>query len=442
MKLLILIITLLLCASVDSIAENEFKLIQEKELLRYKASGTIDCNVEKCCDISTNVDCSLNDMTPNKSTYVFPAGETSCIFDTPYAFQVIPGASDKLVMYYQGGGACWDQATTLLDPLCTTVATPQPLVGIFDRTNTKNLLRDYTIVMVMYCSGDIHGGDVQQNYSKNGKPVVQKGYQNAKSVLDWVIKQQNAGTLDKMLSSLVVMGCSAGSIGTQLWADTVLKSLQWNQAAIIPDSYAGVFPEGSEGPLIKGFGFCETPLISASLSETCKNGKLLFTQIMQENIAKMPSIPYAYVQSKIDEIQMSFYVSVGVTTNTSATITPSAFYAMTNEVFGSYNNAQKNFVVFLVDGDHHCFTDQEIYYTADSLGYKNDGAGDPGMMLYQWINQMPLKSKTSISTSCSGEILKETVLETSNKTFKNIESVEGENTYCSASVVPKTFVEA
>jgi len=50
--------------------------------------------------------------------------------------------------------------------------------------------------MVMYCSGDIHGGDVIQSYSKNGKPVVQKGYQNAKSVLDWVIKQQNVGSLD------------------------------------------------------------------------------------------------------------------------------------------------------------------------------------------------------------------------------------------------------
>jgi len=440
-KLLLLLIVTLICILKSVYSEiNSFDIIQEKELSRYKDSGTIDCNTEKCCLMSDNIECSLSDMIVDESTYVFPSSssDTTCIFNTPYAFQVIPGASDKLIVYYQGGGACWDAASTLIDPLCTTETTPQPLIGIFDRTNKNNLFRDYTIVMVMYCSGDIHGGDVIQSYSKNGKPVVQKGYQNAKSVLDWVIKQQNVGSLDKVLSSLVVMGCSAGSIGTQLWADTVLTSVKWNQAAIIPDSYAGVFPDGSEGPLIYNFGFCKTPLISSDLIEQCKSGKLQFTDIMQENISKMKDIPYTYIQSKIDEIQMSFYVSVGITTNTSASITPSAFYAMTNEIFGSYNNLHQNFVVFLVDGDHHCFTDQDIYYTADALGYKNDGAGDPGMMLYQWLNQMPLKSKSSISTSCSGDILKETILETSTKTFKN---VEGQNTYCSASVFPKTFIE-
>lgn len=52
------------------------------------------------------------------------------------------------------------------------------------------------------------------------------------------------------------MGCSAGSIGAQIWSDNSLNMIKWQKAAVIPDSYAGVFPDGSQGPLIYGFVCC------------------------------------------------------------------------------------------------------------------------------------------------------------------------------------------
>jgi hypothetical protein len=76
------------------------------------------------------------------------------------------------------------------------------------------------------------------------------GFANAESALDWTVQQQQLGNLASSLSSVVVMGCSAGSIGAQLWGNQVVTRLQWDQAAVVPDSYAGVFPEGSQGPLI------------------------------------------------------------------------------------------------------------------------------------------------------------------------------------------------
>jgi hypothetical protein len=135
---------------------------------------------------------------------------------------------------------------------------------------------------------------------------------------------------------------------------------------------------------------------------------------------------------------MSFYISVGITTNTSAVLTPSSFYAKTNEQFGAYNALDKNFVTFLVNGDHHCFTDQEIYYTADGLGYINDGKDGAGIMLSDWVNTLPLEPGNSISTQCTGEITKDVVLQKQNEV---IDLSSNECTSCSASVLPKTFTE-
>ena len=51
--------------------------------------------------------------------------------------QVVPGDSDKLLFYFQGGGACWDQTSTDAKS-CTSDALPQDLVGLFDRSNPAN----------------------------------------------------------------------------------------------------------------------------------------------------------------------------------------------------------------------------------------------------------------------------------------------------------------
>jgi hypothetical protein len=113
----------------------------------------------------------------------------------------------------QGGGACWDKASTAAQ-LCTTDCTPNNPIGVFDRSEELNAYKDYTIVHVMYCSGDIHGGDAVRPYDDDaGVPVQQKGLVNTQAALDWVLQQQKNGGYASKLSSLIITGCSAGSLG-------------------------------------------------------------------------------------------------------------------------------------------------------------------------------------------------------------------------------------
>ena len=125
------------------------------------------------------------------------------------------------MLFYQGGGACWDEASTKLG-LCSTSASPSG-GGAFDRTNQNNPYHDWTVVQVLYCSGDVHGGAVVRDYNdRAGKPVQQTGAANAQAVLDWILAQDEfaGGTTEVVLS-----GSSAGCMGVQLWAASALEQV-------------------------------------------------------------------------------------------------------------------------------------------------------------------------------------------------------------------------
>ena len=412
---------------------------EPKRMKRFRNTGNFKSNGDKerdlcdqydCCDLE-NSTCNISDMSKDTSTLVFPGGETRCIYSdsTPYAFQVIPGATDKLLFYFQGGGACWDRVSDALN-FCSSDVSPQISAGVFDRTDPQNQYKDYTIVHAMYCSGDVWGGNTTRPYNdKQGVPVKQVGYYNARSTLDWIQQQQSNNLLATTLSSLVVMGCSAGSVGAQLWGRTVLSSLSWKVAAVIPDSYAGVFPEGSQGPLIYDYGLCSwaPTFLSEELVNACLEKSLDFQMIMNYQIPLTPDVPYAYIQSKADIVQQSFYVAIGLTTpNTSAFIDPNLFYEGVNEIFSEYNS-YPNFLTYLVDGGQHCFTNMNVFYQADAKGPHDDGETNEGEMMDDWTFSYPLSDGAMSSTVCEGDY------------EGTIMATEGP-TYCNTSVAPKDYV--
>lgn len=261
-----------------------------------------------------------------------------------------------------------------------------------------------------------------------GTPVTQKGQANAQSALDWIVQQTAAGHFAETLSELVVSGCSAGSIGAQLWGKPITDTLKWKKAAVTPDSYAGIFPPGTEGPLITAFGMCSASFLNPSLYDSCMAGNMTLRDYNIDAISRTPAIPFSFIQSKTDTTQESFYIAVGASSRAWGDImtTPEKFYNDVNAQFGAYN-VYPNFVTYLVDGNQHCFTPFDLYYTADPLSAKDDGESTSAMMMYDWVNSLPLESGEVIQTQCEG----------------NLQGVQGINkqTYCSDDVSPKSFTE-
>eukprot|EP01032_Pedospumella_encystans_P012632 gene12632-14601_t len=391
------------------------------------------------CHMANGEACDIRNFPKDETTMVFPGGETRCIFsNTPnFAFQVVPGDSDKLLFYFQGGGACWDETSTKFH-LCRSRATPLPELGVFNRRNRKNKFRDHTIVHVLYCSGDVHGGNVVRTYNDRwGVPVEQKGLANAQSVLDWTKQMQATGALASTFSELVVMGCSAGSIGAQLWGKQVVSALKWQRAAVVPDSYAGIFPEGSSGPLMYNFGFCSSGFLSEALLAKCLAKELTIEEMDLEFMAATPTVPYTFIQSKVDVVQRSFFRAIAFTGNYSDNaMSPAIFYDDVSTLFGSYNTHLDNFLVYLVDGHNHCYTPRETFYLTDATSPWDNGKGSEGIMLHDWTAQLPLRNGASISTVCAGEVKPTQGLQTPLQMPSN-----DSNAYCSSSIVPKTFKE-
>lgn len=384
----------------------DFSVITAYDLIRGSFPERLEGGYSKCT-ITDEESCPISAMPLDQTTVVYPGGEARCIFDSSisgeYAFQVIPGNSSKgLLFYFQGGGACWDETSTN-EGLCTTTAEPSKGVGVFDRTNMDNPFRDWTVVQVLYCSGDVHSGNSVRPYNDStGYPVTQTGWANTQSVLDWVLKQPALVGVEQLL----LAGQSAGAMGVQTWASPALEqltALEYQSAAVVPDSFIGYFPPSTEETMISGFGYCDLPIISEELVEPCKEGKLMFKQIVADSLGRNPTTPYAYINSKEDAVQIGYYVSIAEGfPNVSNVITPSSYYDGINAILQEYVADYDNVVVYMIASAMHTYTPDSFMYTADASGLSGgDSDFEP---LIDFLASLPLASGDSIEGACDGSL--------------------------------------
>ncbi len=109
----------------------------------------------------------LPDGEPGQWQWVDVEG-TECIDGSPTGVGVRQGTGDGLVIYFEGGGGCFDFATCSLfyasfanfDENAFALLVPTLLAsGIFDPNEPDNPVRDWSFVYVPYCTGDVHAGD-------------------------------------------------------------------------------------------------------------------------------------------------------------------------------------------------------------------------------------------------------------------------------------------
>ena len=81
-------------------------------------------------------------------------------------------------------------------------------VGILDRTNAANPVKDWSFVYVPYCTGDFHGGNnVTTVPGASGPPQHFVGYANVGMYLDRLVPTFHNAT------RILLAGLSAGGFG-------------------------------------------------------------------------------------------------------------------------------------------------------------------------------------------------------------------------------------
>ena len=162
-------------------------------------------------------------------------GGTMCSDGSAYEIYIRKGSSKNLMIYFAGGGACWDgysasRPITLMSALGGNSRSlksfyfpklqwfyPQAMGGIGDSKDPKNAFRDWDIVFVPYCTGDMHIGEFTNTYIYNGKKIEihHKGRKNSLAALDWVFG--NFRDADKIM----VLGESTGAFASAFYAPLV-----------------------------------------------------------------------------------------------------------------------------------------------------------------------------------------------------------------------------
>jgi len=216
--------------------------------------------------------------------------------------------------------------------------------------------------------------------------------------LAWALRNTQA-----KLSSLVITGDSAGALGTQAWADYLLsRKFKYDDAAVLVDSYAGIFPVGTTSPTLREFGACTLPIFTRTDQVLCKIGLLTVRKFTQRTISRHGCVPFGFLQSKADALQRSFFDLLALSyLSFNPMISGPDFYYEINALFASYN-AHPNFVVMHVDGETNAFTDRDLYYTAGTRG--NASGSDKGQpLMYQWVNRL-VGGRGCPSSQCAGRL--------------------------------------
>jgi hypothetical protein len=165
--------------------------------------------------------------------------EPRCGFDDDpdYHFFVKRGSVNKVVMYYQGGGACWERI-----PVCKDGADPvaddpdNASSGFADLDNPDNPFRDWNIVFVTYCTCDVHFGDADQVYSGQLPDVAvsHRGFENAK------VAEKFARENFLNPEVVFVTGSSAGAYGAVFHAPLLHETWPASRFSVLGDAGNGV----------------------------------------------------------------------------------------------------------------------------------------------------------------------------------------------------------
>lgn len=295
-----------------------------------------------------------------------------CADGTPSYYTIIPRSTENILIFMFGGGACWDWYTCSVG-MALTLTRKDPVqdwvngAGIFNQNDPKNPLRDFTIVTVPYCTGDVYVGDSQINHGSSDYPYVlnHKGYDNALNTI------KEAAELFPDAKKVVLMGTSAGAIGSY----THMKNLN----RLFPNSEKFVISDA-------GTPF-QPPYVSDKVYQTVlenwnaykgfpvdSNDRPAsdFGAVLEFNRKQFPHIKFALISSYADYVMSGFAYALGAPDSTTAV--RDILITASDRQIGLDNPTHK---VFYTETWGHTFTNYPLNETS-SLG----------VTLADWLNGM------------------------------------------------------
>ncbi len=251
LKKLLSMSVLTICGSFNTLAD-EWQIIPVPDSMTVSLPGGGQKTVQPSCAM---------DEIPVPG----PDG-TPVMIPNDFQFYFQPGESDNLLVFMQGGGACWNGATCVdslilqqdedpqsrptYNPSIHSANDPRTAGGIFNDQREDNPFKDWNKVFIPYCSGDLHAGSSDNVYTDNtgaitgqpGAPVLIKhrGHDNVMAVREW-LKNDYPGNKPK---NVMVSGSSAGGYGATLNYPYFESLFPRSRTSMLSDGAMAVMTQG------------------------------------------------------------------------------------------------------------------------------------------------------------------------------------------------------
>ena len=229
--------------------------------------------------------------------------------DYVYFTRTVPD-STKVLLYFQGGGACFnEQMCSFTDGTYTVTAdaedSPENGGGIFDLENPANPFADYSMVFMPYCTGDVHLGDATTPYSED-LTVEHNGFPNAMHGLDWITANHADAT------EVFVTGSSAGGVPAPLFGALVADALPDAEVAALADASGGYPSNPAVNGVIGGLWATDAAIPDWPELEGLDSADFGIPDLLHLAGNHNPDLRLARYDNAWDGVQVSFSAFAGV----------------------------------------------------------------------------------------------------------------------------------
>jgi hypothetical protein len=302
--------------------------------------------------------------------------------DPRFSFWVRKGSSRNTAVYFEGGGACWDNTTCSLPiaglpanvpqffvPQVPPATDPASMDGMFRSNDPANPVRDWNIVYIPYCTGDIHVGSATKVYTSIANPALglpaglplaieHRGFDNFMVVLDWM--KHNLRQPHKLL----VAGSSAGGYGATANAPWLARAWRGAQLYVMADA--------SQGVTVPGFDAGNPGRNSWNPQfepRTFGSGDMPGIELMRHAAHADRNGRYAQFTTAFDTVQIQFYGAM--VQGYGGASCPNLALDWHNKAVAQLvadDAALRNYRHYVAAGSFHTLLRSPLFYTESSAG--------------------------------------------------------------------------
>ncbi len=309
--------------------------------------------------------------------------------DPRFSFWARRGKVNNVVVYFEGGGGCWDNYTCsaanvvtlpppappiqvavpqLFVPMIPPTTNPAAFDGIFKAGDAANPVKDWSFVYIPYCTGDLHIGSATRTYNNLANPLLpfgqpftiqHRGFDNFMVVLDWM--RQNF----RSPQTILVAGSSAGGYGAAGNFPYVKEAYPNAHLHVVADASQGVTTSGFDQTGRSSWNPQLAPWIYGADSSWARGADLL-----RYAAEHYPRVKVSQFTTALDTVQALFY-GVMEQVNPPGGLCPSAMVDWNQSMLatlGQYAANVDNFRYYVAGGTYHTLLRSPTFYTESSGG--------------------------------------------------------------------------